>query len=120
MLAPAREVRKLPERFPALVAVRLRRLGIKERAVDAELSAMDTVKVGPTKDRSITGQMVDFAKAIPYYLPFEEWDAEELLYAEDRLSENPCLSSQSFDKTIFPDRKTNELLTERWLVRSKT
>lgn len=119
ILAPAREVRKLPERFPALVVARLRRLGADERAIEAELNAMDEVRIARTKDRSITGQMVDFAKAMPFYLPAEGWDDETLLCAEEQLSETPCLSGRSFEKTIFPDRKTNEVLEDAWLGPSK-
>ena len=120
LLTYAKEVRKLPERFPSLVAERLRRLGVPRAVIDAELDVMGSVKVGATKDRSVTGQMVDFAKAIPYYLPINGWDSEMLKEAEDKLSVTPCLSSKSFESTIFPDRKTAELLQLRevWKVPS--
>jgi hypothetical protein len=69
ILTPARDVKELPERLPEAVAARLRRLGISEAVVAAEIAAMDAVVVGKTTDRSVTGQMVDFAKHLTYYLP---------------------------------------------------
>jgi hypothetical protein len=45
------------------------RIPVDRRLVDAELNAIDTVAVGRTVDRSITGQLVDFAKLLSFYLP---------------------------------------------------
>ena len=74
MLSPARNVGKLHERFSDLVAGRLRRLGVDERMIEPEVLAMTSVEVGRTQDRSVTGTMVDFAKALPFYLPKDDWD----------------------------------------------
>lgn len=114
VLTSARDVRSLPSRLPELVAARLRRLGIDERLIRLEASAMSVARIGPTRDRSLTGQMVDFAKAIPYYLPVNGWDELTLELAEDRLSETPCLCGRSFAETIFPADTTKQLLIERW------
>ena len=65
LLTYAREVRKLPERFPSLVAERLRRLGVPRAVIDAELGVMGSVKVGATKDRSVTGSDGRFRKGNP-------------------------------------------------------
>jgi hypothetical protein len=114
MLTPARDVKNLPRRVGDMVAARLRRLGVDDKLVRAEVAAMDTARVGRTRDRSITGQMVDFAKATPCYLPADGWDDSTLRLAEDRLSETPCLAGRSFAETIFPDRTAARLLHERW------
>jgi len=114
MLTAARDVKHLPERIGEMVAARLRRLGVDDQLIRAEVAAMDTARVGRTRDRSITGQMVDFARAIPYYLPTDGWDASTLRVAEDRLSETPCLAGRSSAETIFPDRTAPRLLYEKW------
>lgn len=114
MLAPARDVKNLPNRFRDLVGDRLERLHVDRDVLRDEMSAMGTVRVGRTDDRSVTGQMVDFAKTIPYYLPVSEWDASTLRLIEDRLSETPCRSSRRFSEVIFPHRTAVQLLMERW------
>ena len=68
-------------------------MGIDERLVRLEAGALSVTRVGPTRDRSLTGQMVDFAKAIPHYLPVNGWDESTLELAEDRLSETPCYAA---------------------------
>jgi hypothetical protein len=90
ILTPARDVKTLPGRFPGIVADRLGRPAVDRDLVDAEAAAMSTVRVGRTRDRSVLGQMVDFAKAIPYYLPVDGWDASDLRATEERLGETPC------------------------------
>jgi hypothetical protein len=114
ILAPARDVRTLPSRLPALVATRLRGLGIAGGLIEAEVAAMDPVTVAGTQDRSVLGSMVDFAKAIPVYLPIGGWDLTTLPFIESRLAETPCRVSDRFEATIFPDRATPELLAARW------
>ncbi len=114
ILTPARVVKALPRRVGELVANRLERLGMNELLIRAELRAMDLAVVGRTRDRSVTGQMVDFAKAIPYYIPIGGLNDSTLRLAEDRLAETPCRSSRSNAETIWPARETARLLTEHW------
>lgn len=114
VLTSARGIRSLPDRLPALVAARLGRLGIEERLIRLEVGAMDVTRVGRTQDRSLTGQMVDFAKSIPYYLPVNGWDETWLNLAEDRLGETPCLCGRSFAEAIIPVNMAKKLLTEKW------
>lgn len=114
-LVPARDVKNLPKRLRDLVAERLQRLQIDTDVLGGELRAMDTVRVGRTIDRSVTGQMVDFAKAVPHYLPVSEWDASTLRMVEDRLGETPCRSSRRFSEVILPHRAAVRLLTEKWV-----
>lgn len=116
MIIPAREVRTLPTRLVQLVDARLRRLGLDQQIIMAETRAMDTVAICPTKDRSVLGIMVDFAKGIPYYLEPGRWDEASLAQVEDRLAETPCHAGQRSERVIFPDKKAPELLTRRWLA----
>ena len=114
VLTPARAVRTLPDRFPGLIADRLRRLGVDWHLIGREMEAMLTVRVGTTKDRSVVGTMVDFAKMIPYDLPEDGWDASSLRSAEESLAETPCRASRSFQEVIFPGKATIQLLRAKW------
>jgi hypothetical protein len=116
MLVPARDVRGLPGRLVAIVEDRLKRFGIDDRAIAAEVAAMGAVVVGPTVDRSVVGIMVDFAKAVPYHLDAGEWSAATLKVVEERLAKTPCHSARAFDGVIFPDKKAPEVLGAKWLA----
>src|SRR5699024_8428861 len=106
----ARDVKNLPDWVGRLVCNRLKRLGVEDHLIRAEVDAMQRVRVGRTRDRSITGQMVDFAKAIPYHLPVGQWDESALRFVEDRLSETPCLAGRGQWEAIWPGRAALELL----------
>ena len=114
MLVAARNVKTLPERLAEMIHARLRRLNVSPGIIGAEVEATRTVVVGKTVDRSITGQMVDFAKALPYYLPAQGWEEDTLVAAEERLARTPCLAGRPFDQVIFPDRIAVRLLREAW------
>jgi len=114
VLAPARNVKTLPGRLSTLISERLRRPGIEDHLIVSEMRVMQDVQVGSTQDRSVTGTMVDFAKALPYYLPIDGWSDSELQGVEDRLSETPCRCSRSHEETIWPFEVTHRLLKERW------
>jgi hypothetical protein len=115
VLIPARKVATLPERLPEVVDSRLRRLGIPQSVVQAEVAAMESVTVAATEDRSVVGIMVDFAKSIPYYLDAGAWDDSSLPFVEARLAETPCHASRRFEEVVFPKRKASELLCARWV-----
>lgn len=114
ILAPARDVASLPTRLPGLVAARLRRLDADASLIAKEYRAMEPVVVGPTTERRVVGMMVDFAKMIPYYLDVGSWDAASLLEVERKLEDNPCHAGRPMDQTIWPARKTLELLKTSW------
>jgi len=116
IVVPAREVRSLPRRLPALVASRLRRLGIGSSLIDAEVAAMHPVVVAPTVDRSVLGIVVDFAKAIPYYAISTDRGAPGLAGLEDWLAETPCHAARAEGKVVFPNRIAPELLVAKWLA----
>ena len=114
MLAPARNVKELPERLPNMIRDRIGRLGLAPSIVDAEVQASRPVLVGKTIDRSITGQMVDFAKAVSYYVPEAGWNEAALRMVEERLAETPCLASRPFEQVVFPDKAAVRILREAW------
>ena len=114
LLAPARDVKSLPERLAGIVERRLRRLGISSEIVAWEVAATASVGVGRTVDRSVVGQLVNFAKSIPYYLPVNEWNESDLVSVEEKLAETPCRSSRSFAEVVFPREKAIELLRSTW------
>jgi hypothetical protein len=114
ILVPARDVKNLPDRLGAMVAGRLERLGVPQGIIEAEVKEMQPVRVGRTQDRSVTGQMVDFAKAIPYYLPVNGWDEAALRVVEDRLGKTPCLCGRVSAEAIWPAREALRLLVDRW------
>ena len=105
-LAPARSVKGLAKWFPEVVFDRLKRMNVDLPLIGSELEAMDVVRVGRTQDRSVTGQMVDFAKTLPYLLPESGWGTAELRKAEDLLARTPCRR----EKTIFPEDEGPRLL----------
>ena len=109
----ARSVRSLPERLPRLVEVRLHRLRVPSRLIEAEVRAMTPVVVAKTVDRSVLGVLVDFGKLIHHILP-EVWNEGDFEWIEARLAETPCLVGRGFDEAIFPREKGPELLETRW------
>jgi Domain of unknown function (DUF6933) len=115
LLAPARDVKTLPSRIGGMVRARLKRLGIDEQLIRAEIEAMNVALVGRTRDRSVTGQLVDFAKVLPYYVPIgTARDEARLRLVEDKLADTPCRCGRSDADTIWPDRDSARLLAERW------
>ena len=114
VITPARDVKGLPRRLAAIVEERLRRIGIDQNTLALEVDATSVVTVAKTVDRSVTGQMVDFAKAIPYYLPQSGWSEGELKAVEDRLAETPCRASGPRQGVIFPGEVAFGLLKSAW------
>ena len=116
MLLPARDVRSLPDRLASAVQARLKRFGVADEAIAAEVRAMDRVVVAPTSNRSVVGIMVDFAKSIPHYLEQSQSGDPTLWWVEAHLEETPCHAGGPSDQVIFPDRKTPELLNAKWVM----
>ena len=69
-----------------------------------------------TTDRSVLGIMVDFAKAVSFYLEPGRWTEASLPSVEERLAETPCHAGLSDGRVVFPDRKAPDLLREKWLA----
>jgi hypothetical protein len=96
-----------------MVAERLSRLGVNPTLCDAEVAAMDPVHVGRTEDRSVLGSLVDFAKAVPHYLPIG-WGPEALTSVEAQLAQTPCRVTGPFEDTVFPYQAAPQLLEAKW------
>ena len=118
ILIPGRDLRTVPERLPAIVGARLRRLGVRPGVIQAEVAAMAPSKVAVTRDRSVLGSLVDFTKAVPHYLPIQGWDDSSLPFVEVRLGETPCRITGRLDETLWPARDAQRLLAARWPTHS--
>lgn len=114
IVLPARDVAGLPDRLADVVAARLRRLSIPPELIQAETAAMNPVIIAPTIDRSVLGILVDFAKAIPFYLDRGSWDETTLPFVEARLGETPCHAGRRFAEVVFPNRDASQLIAARW------
>jgi hypothetical protein len=111
ILTPARDVSRLPAALPELVTRRLRQLGVDSAAIERERAAMSPVITSRTNNRSVMGFMVDFAKAIPYYLEAGAWDDSTLPFVEAKLAETPCHASKRLSEVIWPARAAMALLS---------
>jgi hypothetical protein len=116
ILIPARDVRGLPSRLSAVVQARLRRGGIDEAVITAEVRAMSSVVIGPTRDRSVLGIMIDFAKAVPFHVVPGQRDEDTWRAIEDRLAETPCYAARPDGQVIVPEQKASEALMAKWLA----
>jgi hypothetical protein len=114
ILAPARDVRSLPDRLADLVSVRLKRLGVAERLVIQEICAMDPVQIAPTCDRTVLGIMVEFSRIVPHYLREDGWDEDSLAQVEAKLAETPCRASRRLDEVVFPCLAAPKILAAHW------
>jgi hypothetical protein len=91
-------------------------MGIEAEVIAREQQAMAPVVIAPTADRSVIGIMVDFAKAVPFYLEAGRWNVESLAAVEDLLAETPCRVTRPGDSTIFPEQRAPALLRAKWLA----
>lgn len=114
ILEPARHIRELPDRLPGLVRQRLQRFGAVGPLIEREVAAMHPVRVGPTRDRSVVGTLVDFARTVPYCLAENGWSEVDLRLAERQLAETACRVSAPGRSTLFPCDTVLRLLEEAW------
>ena len=114
ILEPARDLKKLPSRLPDLVESRLKRLPVPSHVISCEVAATRDVAVGKTTDRSVVGQMVEFAKALTFYLPETGWGTADLREAEERFAETPCRCTRAEKDVIWPERAAIRLLEQTW------
>lgn len=117
IVTPARDLKNLPERLPDLVAARLRRLGVLERVVEAEVALMAPVAIAPIRDRSVLGIMVEFAKMAPSYLVPDDWNETTLPFLESWLARTPCHAGGRSQDVIWPDKAARNLLNGRGQAR---
>ncbi len=113
MIIPARDVRTLPTRLPALVRRRLQFMDVSDAWIDAEVAAMATVAVAKTASRSVLGVMTDYMHAIPYYLE-QGWDERSLDVVGHKLADTPIFASGPADQVVAPREATLKRLRDRW------
>lgn len=78
------------------------------------MKSIPPVHIGPTRDRSVLGSLVEFAKVTAIYLPIRAWDDLTLLDVEGRLAQTPCRVGGSFETTVFPYLSAPGLLQAKW------
>jgi hypothetical protein len=86
VVAPAAPGTGLVARLREATATQLRLLGIPDDAVEAEIRAMQHAVYARTANRQVLGILVDFARAVPYYLDQDP----SLRSVARRLAETPC------------------------------
>ena len=90
----------------------LRAIGVDSVSIDRELAEMETVVLGRTASRQVIGILVDFAKALDFYLGADP----SLLACSLKLAKTPC--SPLYKTTVSPDHATRALFnanpSSRW------
>jgi hypothetical protein len=79
-------------------------LGVDSTSVNREVAEMETVVLGRTASRQVTGVLVDFVKSLDIYLEHEP----SLLACSLKLAKTPC--SPLHKTAVSPDRATVQLL----------
>jgi diadenosine tetraphosphate (Ap4A) HIT family hydrolase len=113
VVVAAAPIASLPSRLRSGVADVLAALDIPAPEIDKEVAAMTDFAWGKTANRQVTGMMVDFQKAMSFYVE----DRPELQDLSLRLAETP--SSPLFATTVSPDRTTVALFGSGQLPRSR-
>ena len=114
ILTPARDIRNLPMKLPHLVEERLIRLGVPAHLIEREIAVMSAVQVAPTRDRSVVGILVGFARDLTYILGTESWNESHLAGADANLAHTPCRVTSKLGDVIYPDKVAPALLMQRW------
>jgi hypothetical protein len=114
MIERAKDVRSLPLRLPGLVGERLVRMGISRAVIDAEIRAMQPVRIGPTIDRTVVGAMVNYCMLVEYRGDGGNYFDMELEAEESFLWQTPMLTSRGQRAAFFPEERVRELLEQRW------
>lgn len=89
VVVPAKDLPQLPARLTTSVARLLVRIGVPPALAWAEIQAMQHVRFGPTRSKSVLGSMNEFV----YQVDAEFSYSSEVVYLDGvdlRLSEVPC------------------------------
>ena len=103
VVVDAAPIGSLPARIREATGIGLRGLGISAGLIEAELDEMREVVWAKSASRRATGILVDFAKALPFYLE----DGSSLDAVAAKLSDTPIISGSPTG--LFPDQATAAL-----------
>jgi hypothetical protein len=103
VLVEAAPIGMLPARIRNAAGAGLRSLGIPAELIEGELDQMGDVVWAKSASRRATGILVDFAKALPFYLE----DGSSLDAVSAKLSDKPIISGSP--TALFPDQATAAL-----------
>lgn len=101
VVLPAAPVATWVPRFRVGVGAMLDALGVPSADIDRELAEMESTAFGRTANRQVTGILVDFAKAIEFYIEGEP----SLLAVALKLAQTPC-SPFYTTRNVSPDSTT--------------
>lgn len=101
VLVPAAPISTLVLRLRVGLGDVLRALGVSRVEVEKENAEMENVVYGKTANRQVIGIMVDFAKAVEFYIE----DDPSLLHVAMKLAHTPCSPLYKTEE-ISPDRTT--------------
>lgn len=104
LVVQAREARTLAERFPLALARVLAALQVPPSAIEREVAAMASLRIGKTVSRQVLGTMNDFRRMMPSY----GWPPSSFAALSLHLAEAPCgpIGMRS------PDDLTRELFAQ--------
>lgn len=103
VVVDAAPIGSLPMRIREAIGIGLRGLGIPAGRIEAELDEMREVVWAKSSSRRATGILVDFAKALPFYLE----DGSFLDAVAAKLADTPIISGSP--TALFPDQATAAL-----------
>jgi hypothetical protein len=87
VLIPVKQLSDLEASFVRRVRDHLFRLGVPEKAVEAEVAQMNPIIIGKTQSRSVLGSMRDFAIGAKAQFEYRGQNVSE---TEMILAETPC------------------------------
>ena len=100
VVLPAAPISTLAARLAVAVGDVLRALGVAASDVEREQAAMSEIVFGKAVNRQVLGVMIDFAKALPFYID----GTPSLLALSLKLAGTPC--GPLYKRTSFPDKET--------------
>jgi hypothetical protein len=100
VLLPARDLAGIGKRIAPAVAEMLRAIGIPEKEITSETSAMEPVVFARTASKRVLGTMNNFAYMLGFHLEGGDTPFEASL----RLAQTPCTPA-----LFFPDKATRTL-----------
>jgi len=103
VIVTARDGNRLGERLSQALRVILQRLGVRPQLIDAEVTEMECVAFGPTRNRRLLGTLNNFMYRLPFYL--DEHPSLPLEAAALWLAGTPC-GAIGYE---CPDRFTRQL-----------
>jgi hypothetical protein len=108
------EVGTLLDRFPDIVARRLRPFRVDARHIAMEVDAMESIHVAPTVDRAVNGVLTTVAREMPLHRTRGIWNDRTLSQVEAQCSQMPWHASRRSDAVVVPAERVLQLMIQHW------